>query len=1335
MKTSPDLPASRYSVTDNELPIFPPLPRDSYSPHPTQHLTTHVSTASSTAIVLNDAIHLAWALVLIDQANSTESVYGIAYHGRRTDTGEQAILPFRLQINPQDTVADALAAAAAQRLHLRQWEHLGLRRFSTRSPENVRLCQFRNLLVIQDGEAGTGGMDEVAYSDGYALSVFCRIQEDQVDIQARFDPVVIVQDQMRLMLIQFADVLRMCLLGSAQVVNDLQRIGPEGFDLVRQWNLEWEVEEQPVTVYELIERQLKGSADDAVAAWDGNLSYRELDRLSSCIAVQLALNDAVKPGAFIGIFMSKSRMAVASMVAITRAGAAFVFLPPMLPIPRLRVICEKTSVDLVLSDQSHLAQASELGPRVQVVPSDPLSAGPAPNTTWTPPVALPSHPLYAIYTSGSTGEPKGVVVDRGSVGPGVRQFIDRLRLGPGVRVLQSVSYAFIVSIMEQLMALASGACICVPSEDQLQNNPEAAICQLNATWAMMTPSVARTLSPSSVTSLKSLIFVGEPVNQSDLDQWSKSATLYSVYGQSETASSLLIQDLSGTSASASRCGLGQTTTGACWIVRPDDHTRLTPLGVEGELMIESTALERRYLNNADESVRTFVERPPWLQELRSPGSEARCLLTGDIVRYIDTSGTIRFVGRKGTGAKIRGQRVELGEVEYHLRARFSGASHVIVEVIKPAGRAEEQPMLVGFVAGLSKTTEGHTDIVAPSTRKLRSQVRLAIAELRNLLPSFMVPSAILSLAAVPTTATGKIHRKALRERMALLTVAEILAYNREDRVAYRPPSDRREQLLQSLCEELLCLSPATLSLDENFFEAGGDSLTARQLVTSAHLQGMALTVADIFEAPKLSDLAWRMKHLKQKHDGAVDVPDPFEALRKDFLQTVPGFLHEVIEDVYPTHDLGRRTIHEQRVDYYPFVIKGPLDRRQLRSACEAFVQRTPVMRSVFVPFHRHMLQVMLRAINSPYREITVPNREAEAEGENKHEDKEEDAITWTRSFITQDQKSSALLSFDRPVIRFFLICKSPQDHVLLLRLPHAFYDGGCLQQIGDLLSSAYNGHPLRGGPTFGDYMRACARLHTPEAFHYWTDLLRGAEITRLPRTRQELNKGGQTMCIYAGECAARTPPAGLTLATAIKAAWAWTLHRETGKNDILFGQVSSMRGIDDLPGASEVVGFCLNTTAVRVELTAVQTWTVRKLLDAIHTQHVRGLRYETLNWSEVVEAASGTWTWTSDRDTAGTPTAATRNDFDSVVLHENFGSLPSLRLGEATGAMADPVFSSPLGEQLLLATFPGEGRLAVLLVAREGAFEKGYGEALVEGFGRRLTGFLDFPERRLLDFE
>ncbi|KAL4960515.1 uncharacterized protein BDV14DRAFT_204611 [Aspergillus stella-maris] len=537
-----------------------------------------------------------------------------------------------------------------------------------------------------------------------------------------------------------------------------------------QWNPLKEIDEDMPTIHEVIEQHEDTPDADAVCAWDGKLTYKQLDGWSSRLATQLA-DEGVEAGTFVGIYLPKSVLAVVGLMAILKAGGAFVLLHPSLPTVRLRRICQKSPVKLILFAENADGDTSVLGPTVHKVTYNDDDADDEDSEeddeeeeAWYNEGVEPHHPLYAIYTSGSTG-----------------------------------------------------ACICIPSEEQLHNNLVGAISQFDATWTVLTSPMATSLAPPKLVSIKTLNLAGEPVEKSDWERLSPHLTMNALYGQTESSSSLVI-------GKTNSRGIDQITTGYCWIVDPEDRSRLMPVGLEGELPVESTALASGYINSHDENAKTFVDMPECLHKMRPEEYKARCLLTGNVYR------------------SFRGQRVQLGETESQLRRWFPKTNSIIVEVIQPTGSSEAQAILVAFIGRLSKSADTDGDaLLAPPTGEFR---------------------AVVMSGALPTTATGKVLRKGLREGVSSLTLREILAYSQKATVAYRVPATKEDRLLQSMCAELLHLPASSLSMEENFFNIGGDPLTARRFITKAQSNGVSLAVTDVLEAPKLSELAKRMKPME-----------------------------------------------------------------------------------------------------------------------------------------------------------------------------------------------------------------------------------------------------------------------------------------------------------------------------------------------------------------------------------------------------------------------------------------------------------------------------------------
>ncbi|KAI1951020.1 hypothetical protein LOZ57_001569 [Ophidiomyces ophidiicola] len=1302
--------------------LFPQLPQEPYIP-PTQfqQRDAHISEADIVNCKverLDSLLQIAWTIVISNFTNVDDVLFGLAYHGRRTDTNQQAIMPFRLQFQREATLAQLLAAAKTRCQELARFEHMGHEKFSVLNPDTVAIGKFRNLLVLKDRDSA----DQTnltsfppTYSQRYPLSISCVFDSHSLDIHACADPAVISSDFLQIMLLQFTDVLRTAFQNPQSHIRDLLSLGTEGREMLIEWDKSFRhSDETEIPIHEAIEaRILVTPSAPAVCAWDGDLTFQELNQWASHIA-NLLVNVGVRPGKFVGIHMFKSRMAVVAILGIIKAGGAFVFLPPSIPKARLIKMCQITGMHSILSIGDLAVAARDFGPLLLDISTNKDGTFHYNGSIFTM-YDIPStlsvesnsnDPLYAVFTSGSLGEPKCVVVSRKSFGPGARNVCDRTHLGPGSRVLQFCSYAFVVTVFEHLITLSAGACLCIPSEIQVQSDLEGAISCMNVNWAVLTPSVARSLSPWNIPNLKRLLLAGEEVTREDRDHWEKYVVLYSLYGQAEGASTYFLAELSG--SSLCQVGdLGKMSWGTFWIVDPEDHERLRPIGTEGELMFESSTLSQGYLNDSKKTLLAFVKRPRWLCQMGLDSNPSRYLLTGDLVRVRDLHGSVQFLGRKGTRTKIRGQRVELGEVECLLRRYYEGAKSTIADVISITMRNNEKqsPNLVAFVfnklsqenPGPGTVTEG---MFTPPSLEHRLRARKATQELRRILPSYMIPSAILPLEYLPKTLTGKINRRILRQAASSLTWGDLMPY-RFEKPTYIEPRTTDERILQSICVELFAIPHSEVSIEDNFFNLGGDSLIARQLVSKARLQGFQFTLAQVFEEPTLASLVQcgRVQDAQVVKVSSLSKTDPFRPLFNDFLAELPpDQVIGDIEDIFPALEMQAMCVDQNVIDYFPFEINGPLDKHQLRIACETVVRNNASLRSRFLQFRGQVVQVVLRHTSISVEE--EPGLQATPK---------RDPTLFVRSYCLADK--ARLMPMDQPVVGFMLFPISNLKHIFVVRLTHAQYDGVCLRSLGAQISAAYGNQPFHISIDFPQYRRECEQLRTPEALGFWRTLLAGAEVSRLPCCPGQEGDGCD---IYAGECRSPPPPIGITMATAIKAAWSYILYRETGQKDVVFGQIVDGRAVS-IQGAEDTIGMCLNTIPVRVNYKE-KSGTVTDLFRQIQHQHVQAIEFETVGWKDIAAQCDS---WPKD------------TDLDSVVLHENFGGLPSLTLGQATGKSLDPIFTVPGRERHCLVTWPESENLKTYLVARAGKLDKAYAERLLEDFHQTLLRFLDSPESQL----
>ncbi|KAG6038309.1 putative NRPS-like protein biosynthetic cluster [Claviceps citrina] len=313
--------------------------------------------------------------------------------------------------------------------------------------------------------------------------------------------------------------------------------------------------------------------------------------------------------------------------------------------------------------------------------------------------------------------------------------------------------------------------------------------------------------------------------------------------------------------------IGYGAGAVTWIVDPEDDRHLLPVGCVGELLLEGPIVGLGYPNNDEQTNAAFMQNPAWLQQ-GAPGHKGRggrLYKTGDLVRY-NRGGSMTFMGRKDDQVKIRGQRIELAEVEAHIKQALSRKPEVqvVAQVITP--RNSNNPILVAFVSLLR---QGQGAMAGAAPQGLLSESTQDLEDrLSAMLPSYMV--------SIPTTATGKIDRRALRAQFGSLTGDELASQNILRQRAYCAPVSAAEKQLQSLWASVLGLDSSKISADDSFLRIGGDSIQAMRLAGAAREHGLSLTVANIFKYPKLRDLA---KMLSQIAVESVNlVPEPFSLL-------------------------------------------------------------------------------------------------------------------------------------------------------------------------------------------------------------------------------------------------------------------------------------------------------------------------------------------------------------------------------------------------------------------------------------------------------------------------
>jgi aspartate racemase len=567
----------------------------------------------------------------------------------------------------------------------------------------------------------------------------------------------------------------------------------------------------PTTLADLLATAAAQDPDATAIVFDGQqLSYRELDERSNRLA-RLLIQRGIGPEDIVAIGMPRSVDSVLAVWAVTKSGAAFLPIDPTYPTERITYMTtdSKAAIGLTVT-----TVRTRLPDNINWLTPDNLDkdfgAQPISDPERTTPLRL-QHPAYLIYTSGSTGVPKAVTVTHAGLAALGFEQRERYAVTAVSRILHFASPSFDASIWELLLAVGAGATmvIVVPG---IYGGAELAelLRRERVTHAVITPAALTSVDPDGLDNLRVVVSAGDACPPELVRRWvGDGREFFNAYGPTEAT----IMTNQGTLLVAGElvtiggpiCGVWE------WVL--DQRLQPVPVGVAGELYIAGTALARGYHHRAGMTAERFVACP-WI-----PGE--RMYRTGDVVRWT-ADGAVQHLGRSDFQVKIRGLRIELGEIDAAL------AAHETVGFATTIGHRNDSgaESLVSYVVA----APDHSIDTAALTEHLTGR-----------LPSYMVPSSIMVLDRIPLTPVGKLDRKALPKPV------------HTDNKAFRAPETPIEHAIARAFADIL--GTKTIGLDDSFFALGGDSIMSIQLVTRARAAGVLFSPREVFERKTVAGLA------------------------------------------------------------------------------------------------------------------------------------------------------------------------------------------------------------------------------------------------------------------------------------------------------------------------------------------------------------------------------------------------------------------------------------------------------------------------------------------------
>ncbi|HEY0553813.1 MAG TPA: amino acid adenylation domain-containing protein, partial [Thermoanaerobaculia bacterium] len=889
----------------------------------------------------------------------------------------------------------------------------------------------------------------------------------------------------------------------------------------------------------------------------------------------------------VGLCVERSAAMVVALLGILKAGGAYVPLDPSHPAERLGMVLADSAMPVLVTEEPLLGALPEHAARTVCLDRDRAaiareSARPLER------IADAETLAYVLYTSGSTGKPKGVGLPHRAVVNFLRAMAERPGVGEGDVVPALTTLSFDIAGLEIYLPLMVGARVEILGREEAADGARLAgrLAAIGATVAQATPATWRLLIDAGWQGIAGLkVLCGGEALPRDLASalLARGAELWNVYGPTETAV-------------WSAAGEVMAGDGPVLLGRPIANTELyvvdrdlepVPVGVAGELLIGGEGLCRGYLHRPDLTAEKLVPHP-----FQAEG--ARVYRTGDLVRYRPSgpSGELEFLGRIDHQVKVRGFRIELGEIEAAL-GRLPAVRQAVVTVREEGG----DKRLVGYLV-----------LEAADAPQPAAELREA---LRKSLPEYMIPSAFVTLKALPLTPSGKVDRRALPAPEAGAAAEE-----------YTAPQGPVEELLAGIWAEVLRVE--RVGARDNFFALGGHSLLATQVVSRVRSAlGVELSLHRMFEAPTVAGLARAVEAARQEREGwslppIVRVPRG-ASFPLSFSQERMWFLNRL--------DPGTSAYNLSRA----VRLHGTLDIDLLGRCFTELVRRHETLRTVFAEIDGRPVQVIRPPAPIDLELVDLRHLPPEArEAESRRRANEETARPFD---LSRDPLIRATL------LRLVEGEAGAAEHALLLTLHHICSDGWSMGiLIGELAAlyrafAAGEGSPLPELPVqyvdFSTWQRQVLAGEVLEAEKaYWSGKLSGSPPPPLllPADRRRgaasgFQVGVGTIVLPADLATglkglSRRQSASLYMT--LLAAWKLLLARVTGEEDVLLGAPIANRNRAEVEG---LIGFFLNTLVLRTDTAGDPGF--QELLGRVRETCLGAFAHQDLPLEQVLKAAQG----------------------------------------------------------------------------------------------------------------
>ncbi|KAJ4522588.1 NRPS [Exophiala dermatitidis] len=1153
----------------------------------------------------------AWALLLSAYTAQDHVTFGIILSGRNFQQEEQNMvvfpcintLPFAIQVSPD--LPGLLQRTSKRCAGILRHQHTSAT--SIKRWTGIQEELFDTVIVLQKFDRETGpnrpwSLDNDDATAEYAVSLEIIPKADDLNFQLTFKDSVVPPEQASQILCEFDALFRsiLDLRGYEPDLDSLKSVVPAKEERIKtnvrflHELVEIAATHKPQSIALEFVTSLDGDQPDK-ASW----TYSELDSNGNRIG-HLLQSKGARAGELVAVCFDKCPEASFAILGALKAGCGYVAIDPGAPRARKDFILEDSSCAIVLTT----------GDKKSEFPGDKITVLALDEGMWLkfpaePPVPSrkldPQDTCYCLYTSGTTGTPKGCLISHDSAVQAMLSFqrIFEGRWDETSRWLQFASFHFDVSVLEQFWSWSVGITVTSAPRDLLFEDLPGFISALKITHLDLTPSLARLLTPEEVPSLCQGVFIvgGEQVRQDILETWGDTHCLYNFYGPSEVTIGCTVHPQVPKNAKPTNIGQ-QWDNVTSFVLRPTSQEPVLR-GAVGELCLSGPLVGKGYLNRPELTAERFVT----LAEYKTG-----VYRTGDLVRLLHDN-SFEFMGRIDDQVKLRGQRLEVAEINHVILSTGSTLKDAVTMVIKHPTQQKDQ--LVTFFSTEKRRAKNERPLIV-STKDTKELARHLQQRCADMLPAYMVPTYFIAVSSIPLSVNNKVDHKALRGLFEDFA-KDVWSSVSGDHPGQEGEASRDAKEVTDILASFLKVPTTSITPSSGLFELGLDSISVIGLSRTLRKHGFKTSdVATILKQPTVRDLAAAV-HRKSTFDhgeavaSARDRIKSFGAAHRRTIIQALSVDDKDIENVAPCTPLQEGMMSKALCSEpgdtvyfssFHFELNDKVDLKRLEEAWKLAQQSISILRTHFVPTSRGVAQVVLRQTHSGVALVTAPS---------SHKLPCFPPKSSFRAWVGSVKGFSAALPW------IVELLESAGKAYMILNIFHGLYDGISVSLLLDVVSRIYNhGHKnLHVGMQFYQILPYGPLCSMPNEKEFWVSKLGNAQSFSLLLPPSET--GNEAAPIYLTQSISNTSledfckQLDITTSAFFQAWWLYVLQQRYNVNPLI-GVVVSGRALTEV-NAEDVIGPMFNTIPFAIDHLKKDS-TVSDLIRACHQYNVDVVPYQ-----------------------------------------------------------------------------------------------------------------------------